>query len=53
MRQSPEFANELLRALRGRSGDHKIDITKRQLHSYWHRMTDPCFDSRMKLFFDM
>ncbi|XP_021286943.1 respiratory burst oxidase homolog protein A-like [Herrania umbratica] len=52
MRESPEFANELLRALRGRR-DWKKDITKNELHNYWCRMTDPWLDSRIELFFDL
>ncbi|KAL5544619.1 hypothetical protein UlMin_008403 [Ulmus minor] len=51
MQQSPDFANELLRALRGRK-DPKANITKAELYSYWNRLTDPCSDSRIKIFFD-
>ncbi|KAF3438067.1 hypothetical protein FNV43_RR20823 [Rhamnella rubrinervis] len=53
MQQSQEFANELLRALRGSRRNLKIDITKAELHSYWCRMTDPCFKTRIRIFFDM
>ncbi|KAK9926111.1 hypothetical protein M0R45_023359 [Rubus argutus] len=52
MQHSPEFANELLRALR-RSNDQNFGIRKVELHSYWCRMTDPCFNSRMQIFFDL
>ncbi|PON69705.1 Respiratory burst oxidase [Trema orientale] len=51
MQQSPEFANELLRALRGRK-DCKTNITKGELYSFWCSLTDPCFDSRIRIFFD-
>ncbi|KAJ9181020.1 hypothetical protein P3X46_009196 [Hevea brasiliensis] len=53
MQQSPEFAKEVLMAIRGRGREFKLDITRRELHSYWHRLTDPCFHSRVKIFFDM
>ncbi|PON32644.1 Respiratory burst oxidase [Parasponia andersonii] len=52
MQQSPEFANELLRALRGRK-DCKTNITKGELYSFWCSLTDPCFDSRIRIFFDL
>ncbi|TXG51598.1 hypothetical protein EZV62_024122 [Acer yangbiense] len=52
MQKSQEFANEILRALRGRR-QHKNYITKHQLYGFWHRMTDPCIHSRIQLFFDM
>ncbi|XP_024027378.1 respiratory burst oxidase homolog protein A [Morus notabilis] len=53
MQQSPEFANELLRALRGIRKDLKNYITKGELYSYWLRLTDPCYDSRIRIFFDL
>ncbi|XP_062030403.1 respiratory burst oxidase homolog protein A-like isoform X1 [Rosa rugosa] len=52
MKQSQEFANQLLRALR-KSKDCNFCIRKAELHSYWCRMTDPCFNSRMQIFFDL
>ncbi|KAA8541035.1 hypothetical protein F0562_024998 [Nyssa sinensis] len=52
MQQSPEFAKELLGALRGRKNGG-ADITKNELHDYWHRITNPCFNSRLQLFFDL
>ncbi|XP_050376898.1 respiratory burst oxidase homolog protein A-like [Argentina anserina] len=52
MKQSQEFANQLLRALR-KSKDCNLGITKAELQGYWCRMTDPCFNSRMQIFFDM
>nr|POE60062.1 respiratory burst oxidase like protein a [Quercus suber] len=52
MQQSPEFANELLRALRA-TRDWKFHITKCELHCFWCRMMDPSFDSRIRIFFDM
>ncbi|KAK7265862.1 hypothetical protein RJT34_33486 [Clitoria ternatea] len=52
MQSSPEFANELLRALR-RGRDWKFDITKNDLHNFWFRMKDNSFNSRMRIFFDM
>lgn len=52
MQQSPEFANELLRALRG-TRDWKFHITKCELHCFWCRMMDPFFDSRIQIFFDL
>ncbi|KAJ4824015.1 hypothetical protein Tsubulata_046172, partial [Turnera subulata] len=54
LQQSTEFANVLLRALRRRTRrNYKTDITKRELYSLWHCLVDPCFDSRVKIFFDM
>lgn len=52
MQQSPEFANELLRALRRRM-DRNFDMTKCELYGYWCRMTDPRFDSRIRIYFDL
>ncbi|XP_028763556.1 respiratory burst oxidase homolog protein A-like isoform X1 [Neltuma alba] len=52
MQQSLEFANELLRALRG-GRDWKVDITKSDMRRFWFRMKDDSFDSRMRIFFDM
>ncbi|KAL4649818.1 hypothetical protein ACB092_01G042200 [Castanea dentata] len=52
MQQSLEFANELLRALRGTRG-WKFHITKCELHCFWCRMMDPFFDSRIQIFFDL
>ncbi|KAI9088376.1 hypothetical protein K1719_029825 [Acacia pycnantha] len=52
MEQSQEFANELLRALRGER-DWKSDMTKSDLRRFWFRMKDEIFDSRMRIFFDM
>ncbi|CAI8610137.1 unnamed protein product [Vicia faba] len=52
MQSSPELARELLRALRG-CQDWKSDITKTELHSFWLRMNDDSFNSRMRMFFDM
>ncbi|KAK9278589.1 hypothetical protein L1049_028161 [Liquidambar formosana] len=52
MQETPEFANELLRALRGRKDDYTL-ITKTQLHTHWCRVTDPCFESRIRIFFDL
>nr|KYP56695.1 Respiratory burst oxidase isogeny protein F [Cajanus cajan] len=52
MQSSPEFANELLRALRG--GKHwKSNITKTDLYNLWFRMKDNSFNSRLRIFFDM
>ncbi|CAN6585062.1 unnamed protein product [Malus baccata var. baccata] len=52
MQQSPEFANELLRTLRRRM-DRNFDMTKCELYGYWCRMTDPRFDSRIRIYFDL
>ncbi|KAL8141891.1 hypothetical protein V2J09_014923 [Rumex salicifolius] len=52
MEQAPEFAKELLAALRRRKNVSK-NITESELQSYWIRITDPCYDSRLQLFFDM
>ncbi|XP_061364958.1 respiratory burst oxidase homolog protein A-like [Gastrolobium bilobum] len=52
MLSSPEFANELLRALRGHR-DWKFNITKTELHKFWFRMKDDSINSRMRIFFDM
>ncbi|XP_058761419.1 respiratory burst oxidase homolog protein A-like isoform X2 [Vicia villosa] len=52
MQSSPELARELLRALRG-CQDWKSDITKTELHSFWLRMNEDSFNSRMRMFFDM
>ncbi|KAH7528865.1 hypothetical protein FEM48_Zijuj05G0123200 [Ziziphus jujuba var. spinosa] len=53
MQESQEFAIELLRALRGSRRNLKIDLSKAELHRYWCQMTDPCFHSRIRIFFDM
>ncbi|KAE8683952.1 respiratory burst oxidase-like protein A-like isoform X2 [Hibiscus syriacus] len=53
MRESAEFSNELLRALRGRRREWKRDITKDELRHFWTRMTDPWLDSRIQLLFDL
>ncbi|KAK6925109.1 Ferric reductase transmembrane component-like domain, partial [Dillenia turbinata] len=53
MQQNPEFANELLRALRGKSALLSNEITKEQLHNLWCRITNPCFHSRLQIFFDL
>lgn len=54
MQKSPEFAKELLRALRGRRRRWtKAKMTKRELHGYWCRMTDPSYHSKINIFFDM
>ncbi|KAL5831342.1 hypothetical protein ACOSQ4_016696 [Xanthoceras sorbifolium] len=46
MQKTPEIANEILRALRGRR-EYKSNITMHELHGFWHRMTDPCIHSRV------
>ncbi|XP_031253692.1 respiratory burst oxidase homolog protein A-like [Pistacia vera] len=52
IQRSPEISNEILKALRGRR-ECKVDITKKELHRYWLRMTDPSINYRIQLFFDM
>ncbi|TKY55030.1 Respiratory burst oxidase-like protein F [Spatholobus suberectus] len=52
MQSSPEFANELLSALRG-GKDWKSNITKTDLYNLWFHMKDNSFNSRMRIFFDM
>nr|DAD35041.1 TPA_asm: hypothetical protein HUJ06_005681 [Nelumbo nucifera] len=52
MKESPEFADELLGALQGRRDRH-FEITKTELHYYWLRITDPSFGSRIRIFFDL
>ncbi|WVZ13062.1 hypothetical protein V8G54_017592 [Vigna mungo] len=52
MQSSPEFANELLCALRG-GENWKYKITKADLYNLWFRMKDNSFNSRMRIFFDM
>ncbi|KAF8389943.1 hypothetical protein HHK36_024462 [Tetracentron sinense] len=52
MKETPEFADELLGALKcGR--DRQFEITKTKLQEYWCRITDPSFDSRIRIFFDL
>ncbi|KAJ7978730.1 Respiratory burst oxidase [Quillaja saponaria] len=53
MQQSPEFAKELLRAVRGGTKDWRIDITKTDLHKFWCLLKGDCFDSRMRVFFNL
>ncbi|XP_043705777.1 respiratory burst oxidase homolog protein A-like [Telopea speciosissima] len=56
MEDTPEFAEELLEALEGRSRNRdnlQLEITKAQLHDYWCRITDPSFNSRIRIFFDL
>ncbi|KAI4335910.1 hypothetical protein L6164_014506 [Bauhinia variegata] len=52
MQQSLEFANELLRALRG-GKEWKTDITKSDMYTFWFRIKDDSFDSKMRIFFDL
>lgn len=52
MQQTPEFANGLLGALRGKR-DRNSGITKSELCNYWRRITDSCFNSRMRIFFNL
>ncbi|RDX91801.1 Respiratory burst oxidase-like protein E, partial [Mucuna pruriens] len=52
MQSSPDFANELLSALRG-GKDWKSNITKTDLYNLWFQMKDNSFNSRMRIFFDM
>lgn len=52
IQRSTEYAHELLRALRGRDG-LKANITRSELHYYWRRVTDPCPDSKIQIFFDL
>ncbi|CAN1296738.1 Respiratory burst oxidase homolog protein F [Linum perenne] len=64
LQQSPEFASQLLRALRGRrrstsrrrtGRDYNRGITIRELYSHWHRLTSPSFtfQSSSNLLFDI
>ncbi|KAJ4974175.1 hypothetical protein NE237_007349 [Protea cynaroides] len=56
MEETPEFAEELLESLEGRSSnrdDRQLEITKPQFHEYWIRITDPSFNSRIRIFFDL
>ncbi|KAI4364919.1 hypothetical protein MLD38_020950 [Melastoma candidum] len=53
MRDSKEFAGELLEAL-GRRRRLKVDkISKEELFEFWSQITDQSFDSRLQIFFDM
>ncbi|KAI3412448.1 ATP synthase subunit gamma [Psidium guajava] len=52
IQRSTEYAHELLRALRGRDGV-KADVTRSELHYCWRRVTDPCPDSKIHIFFDL
>ncbi|XP_024924607.3 respiratory burst oxidase homolog protein A [Ziziphus jujuba] len=53
MRDSKEFALELLDAL-GRRRRLKVDkISKEELYEFWSQITDQSFDSRLQIFFDM
>ncbi|XP_077230452.1 respiratory burst oxidase homolog protein F-like [Tasmannia lanceolata] len=52
MKETPEFVEELLGALEGRS-DRRSEITKPELHDYWRRIIDPNFSSRIRIFFDL
>ncbi|XP_026377413.1 respiratory burst oxidase homolog protein F-like [Papaver somniferum] len=52
MKDTPDFAEELLNALRGRK-DLALGISKAELHDHWCRITDPEFDSRARVFFDL
>ncbi|KMS97792.1 hypothetical protein BVRB_5g123540 isoform B [Beta vulgaris subsp. vulgaris] len=51
MQQTSQFADELLQALR--RNNHSTNLTKRELNGYWHRLTNPSFDSSMQILFDM
>uniref|UniRef100_A0A7N0V176 Uncharacterized protein n=1 Tax=Kalanchoe fedtschenkoi TaxID=63787 RepID=A0A7N0V176_KALFE len=52
LERSLEYAKELLRALRGRR-EQKFEITKSEIHDYWSRLTNPCFESRLHIFFNL
>ncbi|KAL5551978.1 hypothetical protein UlMin_002154 [Ulmus minor] len=53
MRDSKEFALELLDAL-GRRRRLKVDkISRDELYEFWSQITDQSFDSRLQIFFDM
>ncbi|KAF3448632.1 hypothetical protein FNV43_RR09345 [Rhamnella rubrinervis] len=53
MRDSKEFALELLDAL-GRRRRLKVDkISKEELYEFWSQISDQSFDSRLQIFFDM
>ncbi|GMQ10915.1 hypothetical protein CsSME_00053727 [Camellia sinensis var. sinensis] len=52
MQKTPEFANELLLALRGRV-EQVAEITKAELHKHWHCITNPSFSSRVQLFLNL
>ncbi|CAA6653519.1 unnamed protein product [Spirodela intermedia] len=52
MEETPEFASELLRALRGRKNDCQW-ITKPELLEYWRRINDTRLSSRVQIFLDM
>ncbi|XP_068655865.1 respiratory burst oxidase homolog protein A-like [Aristolochia californica] len=52
MHGTPEFAEELLGALRG-GKDSQSHISKLELHELWCRITDHSFSSRTRIFFDL
>ncbi|KAF9626661.1 hypothetical protein IFM89_038495 [Coptis chinensis] len=52
MKETPEFADELLGALKRKREQH-CEITKTELHDYWCRITDTNFHSRTQIFFDL
>ncbi|KAF6165052.1 hypothetical protein GIB67_000636 [Kingdonia uniflora] len=52
MEETPDLADQLLVALRG-TEEGQLHITKTELRDYWCRITDPSFDSRTRLFFDL
>ncbi|XAR63803.1 NAD(P)H oxidase [Bertholletia excelsa] len=52
MQNTPEFAKEFLRALRGRKAKG-AEITKAELHKHWLLLTNPCFNSREQIFFQL
>ncbi|MQM16782.1 hypothetical protein Taro_049742 [Colocasia esculenta] len=55
MEETPEFAEELLRALRwGQDGLHgNRNITKPELYEYWRRINDPRPSSMIQILLDM
>lgn len=52
MKETPEFADEILSALRVKK-DYQTTISKAELQAYWHRISDSSFGSRVRIFFDM
>ncbi|XP_057521923.1 respiratory burst oxidase homolog protein A-like [Amaranthus tricolor] len=53
MLNSKDFALEMFDALSRRRRLKVEKISKEELYEYWSQITDPSFDSRLQIFFDM
>ena len=53
MKETEEFALEVLDALRRRRRPGAEKISREELYEFWLQITEQSFDSRLQIFFDM